>query len=266
MPADRRSLTIGELESLRREIYDSLHSDEKASRLPFAATLWGWNFGFDFSPSGYRLHASHQQIHSQYALVPKGLDPADDAEAINGLISAYCCGDLVADFLRRYRKRTGKSFFPALLSALRANRRMDRSDDGNQSLVIYEDDQVMLFVPKAQTSQWELQLVALKPVGNILEAGTAARFSLDRALLMAMQTLEAMGAKMITVIEYAKRFDSADDDQRLFYSFLPRLPQSPGAFSEAQLRWIIGHYPEDFAAACRSHLQALSDDDGDQNR
>jgi len=40
----------------------------------------------------------------------------------------------------------------------------------------------------------------------------------------------------------------------LLYAFLPRLPESPGAFSEAQLRWINGHYPEDFAASCRRRL------------
>jgi hypothetical protein len=51
------------------------------------------------------------------------------------------------------------------------------------------------------------------------------------------------------VIEFPKRFDVADRDQRLIYSFLPRLPESPGAFSEAQSRWVSGHFPEDFAAA-----------------
>ena len=60
---------------------------------------------------------------------------------------------------------------------------------------------------------------------------------------------------MVTVIEYAKRFDEEDSDQRLLYAFLPRLPESPGAFSEAQMRWICGHYPEDFAIACRRQLQ-----------
>ena len=64
---------------------------------------------------------------------------------------------------------------------------------------------------------------------------------------------------MVTTIEYAKRFagrldDEVDVDQRLLYVFLPRLPESPGGFSEAQLRWVIGHYPEDFAAACRDRL------------
>jgi len=72
-----------------------------------------------------------------------------------------------------------------------------------------------------------------------------------------MKTLGAMGAKLITTIELSKRFDSPDSDQRLLYSFLPKLPQSPGAFSEAQFRWINGHYPEDFASACRVQLPAV---------
>jgi hypothetical protein len=63
-----------------------------------------------------------------------------------------------------------------------------------------------------------------------------------------------MGARMVTVSEYSKRFDQGPDDQHLFYTLLPRLPESPGAFSEVQLRWINGHYPEDFAAACRAQL------------
>jgi sugar phosphate isomerase/epimerase len=115
----------------------------------------------------------------------------------------------------------------------------------------------MLFVPKAQTSQWELQIMPLSPVGNILEADAATRRSFDRALLVAIRTLGAMGARMVTTIEFAKRFDAGPTGQHLLYSLLPRLPESPGAFSEAQLRWIIGHYPEDFAAACRAHKPAL---------
>ena len=71
--------------------------------------------------------------------------------------------------------------------------------------------------------------------------------------------LGAMGARMITTIEYSKSVVDSDADQRLLVSFLPRLPESPGAFSEAQLRWINGHYPEDFALACRRHLP----EDGD---
>jgi hypothetical protein len=61
---------------------------------------------------------------------------------------------------------------------------------------------------------------------------------------------------MVTTIEYSKRFSSTLTDQPLIYCFLPKLPQSMGAFSEAQLRFISGHYPEDFAAVCRQSLQA----------
>ena len=112
----------------------------------------------------------------------------------------------------------------------------------------------MLFVPKAQTSQWEVQLMTKKSVGNIVEADAGTRASLDKTMLIAARILEAMGARMITTIEYSKAFDNPDTDQRLLYAFLPRLPESPGAFSEAQLRWINGHFPEDFAEACRLRL------------
>ena len=132
---------------------------------------------------------------------------------------------------------------------------MDGRSGRENSLVVYEDERVMVFVPKAQTSQWELQLMTLAPVGNILETDSRTRASLDRAILITMKILTALGARMVTVIEYAKRFDSDDDDdQRMLYAFLPRLPESPGAFSEAQMRWINGHYPEDFALACRRRL------------
>ena len=80
------------------------------------------------------------------------------------------------------------------------------------------------------------------------------RQSLDRAMLTAVKVLGAMGARMITSIEYSKAVVGGEKDQRLLVAFLPRLPESPGAFSEAQLRWINGHYPEDFALACRRHL------------
>jgi hypothetical protein len=69
-----------------------------------------------------------------------------------------------------------------------------------------------------------------------------------------------MGARMVTHIEFSKRFDAGDAEGRLLYSFLPKLPYSPGAFTEAQLRWINGHYPEDFAAACRNRLPAAAAD------
>ncbi|MFZ0611587.1 MAG: hypothetical protein WAM73_05060 [Desulfobacterales bacterium] len=254
LPAERGPLSPDTLESLRREIIDTLRRGGAADRLGSACTLWGWNFGFDFSPSRYRLHASHQQIHQQYALVPAAV-PADGGnQATDHALEAYCCGDLIRDFGRQYRQSTGRPFFESYIAAIRENRRMDGDNARESSLVVYEDGQVMIFVPKAQTSQWELQLMTLKPVGNILETDGQTRASLDRAILISMRVLTALGAKLITVIEYAKRFDSADDDQRLLYAFMPRLPESPGAFSEAQLRWINGHYPEDFAAACRRRL------------
>lgn len=247
IPAHRRRLSREELERLREKICDALSSDKNKSALPFNCTLWGWNFGFDYAPSGYRLHGSHQQIHQQFALIPKAVPAPNSEEAI----PAFGYGDLIHDFIQNYRKQTGKNFFDTYISAIRANRRMDGNDAGESSLTVYEDEEVILFVPKAQTSQWELQLMTLRPVGNILEADTRVRFALDQAMRVAVKVLSQMGAKMITTIECSKRFDSAETDQRLLYCFLPKLPESPGAFTEAQLRWINGHYPEDFAAACR---------------
>jgi hypothetical protein len=129
---------------------------------------------------------------------------------------------------------------------------------GEKSLVIHSDENVMLFAPKAQTSQWELQLMTLPPVGNILEADPAVRDSIDYAMLVAARVLEEMGARMMVTIEYAKAIDESEETgQRLIYAFLPRLPESPGGFSETQLRWINGHYPEDFALACRRTLERI---------
>ncbi|MFO7749161.1 MAG: hypothetical protein R6V54_03620 [Desulfobacteraceae bacterium] len=169
---------------------------------------------------------------------------------------SFACGDMVAEFVEAYQKDTGKGFFDNYLAAIRSNQRVDREKASPSDLVVHEDDNIILFVPKAQTSQWELQMMPLRPCGNILEADDPMRNSLDRGILTALQTLEAMGAKMVTSIEFSKRFDSKNRDQRLLYSFLPKIPYSPGAFSEAQQRWINGHYPEDFAIACRSRLIA----------
>ncbi|MDA8138101.1 MAG: hypothetical protein M0036_05540 [Desulfobacteraceae bacterium] len=246
----RREVSADELEQMRQAILGALQQKKKASALPFSATLWGWNYGFDYAPNGYRLHASHQQIHQQYALIPATVaDPERQME-----LPAFACGDMIQEFVREYRRRTGRSFFQCYEAAIAANKRMDGRGDRPRDLIVHQDEHVLLFVPKAQTSQWELQLMPRGAVGNILEADTAVRASLDRALLTAMQVLTALGAAMITVIEYSKRFHIKEDDQRLLYVFLPRLPESPGAFSEAQLRWINGHYPEDFALACRKKL------------
>lgn len=245
---ERRTLSAVELEGLRRDVGNALATPEKQKRLTFNRTLWGWNFGFDYAPSGYRLHASHQQVHQQYAMVPVDFETQSAGDLS---LKPYACGDLIADFIDAYRRQTGTSFFEAYIQAIYNNKRMD-DETGENSLIIYSDDHVLLFVPKAQTSQWEIQLMTLAPVGNIIEADQAVRAAIDCGMLIAVKVLAAMGVRMITAIEYSKAIDDpSDNDQRLIYAFLPRLPESPGAFSEAQLRWINGHYPEDFAAACR---------------
>ena len=242
-----RTLTEEELETLRREIEAAL---KRKKKIEFNRTLWGWNYGFDFAPSGYRLHASHQQIHQQYALIPTEVPLTTHTESL----PAYACGDLVGDFVKAFRQTTGKGFFECYQQAIMKNRRMDGDARGEHSLVVFDDDRVVLFVPKAQTSQWELQLMPKAPVGNIVEADTPMRRSLDLAILTAVKVLEGMGARLIATIEYSKPVVGGDRDQRLLVAFLPKLPESPGAFSEAQLRWINGHYPEDFALVCRRHL------------
>ena len=128
---------------------------------------------------------------------------------------------------------------------------MDEKSGHQADLVVFEDEHVLLFVPKAQTSQWELQLMTLGPVGNILEADSNVRKSVNKGILTAMRVLTGLGGELVTVIEFSKRIGISDIDQRLLYSFLPKIPYSLGAFSEAEHRYINGHYPEDFAAACR---------------
>ena len=250
IPETRKCLQESELEELRRNVIDNLAAGPTES-LQLDATLWGWNYGFDFAASGYRLHASHQQIHQQFAMVPETVAEWKNEEQY---LPSYSCGDLVAGFVRQYKEANHSNFFEDYIKAIRENSRMDGRDDLEKSLVVYEDENVMLFVPKAQTSQWELQLMTLGPVGNIVEADSAVRQSLNNGILTAMRALTAMGARLITVIEYPKRFTVKDIDQRLLYCFLPKLPQSMGAFSEAELRFINGHYPEDFAFACRAAM------------
>jgi hypothetical protein len=167
---------------------------------------------------------------------------------------------MVAAVIEDYHLHYTSDFFNDYFSAIINNRRMDDRKDLDSSLIVWQDDNTILFVPKAQTSQWELQLMTKKNVfgflpGNILETDSEYRQSLDSAILIAQQVLERLGAKMVTSIEYSKRISSEKkNNQPLLYSFLPKLPQSPGAFSEAQLRFINGHYPEDFAAVCRRWL------------
>ncbi|HHO48867.1 MAG TPA: hypothetical protein ENN06_10535 [Desulfobacteraceae bacterium] len=248
VPVRRRRLTAAELEELRLNIMRSAAGQGRGE-----ATLWGWNYGYDFSGSGYRLHASHQMIHQQYALVPESTAAADGET----VMPAFGIGDLVADTVDRYRLATGSDFFRDLLAAVRGNTRTD-GGGGEHNLVVWEDENVLLFVPKAQVSQWELQLMASAdtgdgPVGNVVEADEKVRRSLDRGILTAQHIYAGLNARMVTSIELPKRLGSANG-QRLLYSFLPKLPWSMGGLSEAQLRFICGHYPEDFAACCRQQL------------
>ncbi len=242
----RRSLTEQELEQLRIEV---LAAVDKSGLHP--ATLWGWNFGYDFSGSGYRLHASHQMIHQQFAMVP------DDVELLDGgRMVSYSCGDQVAEVVEQYRQENSSDFFSDYIHCIYSNKRSD--GEGEKSLIVYADENVMLFVPKAQVSQWELQLMVTgdregQPVGNVLEADAEVRASIDRGILMAQHIFAGLGAKMVTSIEYSKRL-GIHNGQRLLYAFLPKLPWSMGAFSEAQQRYICGHFPEDFAVACRDQM------------
>ncbi|MEN8190439.1 MAG: hypothetical protein ABFS19_11370 [Thermodesulfobacteriota bacterium] len=249
----------GGLESLRLRILTELKKKDPVEN----GTLWGWNFGFDYAPSRYRLHASHQQVHQQYALSPGEVDLYDEGcEKSSGQMPAFGCGDMVAEVIEHYLEEYQSDFFTDYIDCIRNNQRMDGRKDSSASLTVWEDEQVMLFVPKAQTSQWELQLMVTaesggKKVGNIVEANQQVRRSLDLGILHAQQVLAALGARMVTSIEYSKRIGGKEmNSQRLLYSFLPRLPESPGAFSEAQLRFINGHYPEDFSARCREQISS----------
>ncbi len=240
-----------ELERLRISIVRGLAKEGEKGKL-HPATLWGWNFGYDFSGSGCRLHASHQMIHQQYAMVPEKVTTLDGNNT-----TAYGCGDLVADTIAGYRRQYDRDFFTDYLAAIRTNTRMD-DRDLPASLIVHEDSSVMVFVPKAQVSQWELQIMVTAdedgvPVGNIFEADSRVRAAIDAAILRVQHIYAAMGARMVTSIEYPKRTGTRNG-QRLVYAFLPKLPWSMGAFSEAQLRFICGHFPEDFARACRARM------------
>lgn len=151
--SSRKMATADELETIRLQIASALADGAKP---PFSATLWGWNYGFDFAPSGYRLNASHQMLHQQFALIPAVV--ADDNEPQ----ASFACGDLITDFCQQYRAETGNPFFADYLEAIRSNSRID-GYQGETSLIIHEDEHVMVFVPKAQTSQWEVQIMTCAP-------------------------------------------------------------------------------------------------------
>lgn len=257
----RTRLTSEELEELRLQINEIIKDGTSSDW----ATLWGWNFGFDYSPTDYRLHASHQQIHQQYAVVPAVMDGYHgDMHTSVSELSPFCCGDMVAASIEEYRRHCQSELFRDYFKAIDNNVRMDQRSNLPASLIVWRDNNVMLFVPKAQTSQWELQIMTIPDgngllPGNIFETDTNCRKSLNLALLKAQQALAGLGARMVTSIEYSKRIGREPAfHQPLIYSLLPKLPFSMGAFSEAQLRFINGHYPEDFAAACRNQLDKLA--------
>ena len=260
VPAKKRTLTEEELESLRIDLLKTIkHHEEDKINLPFNASMWGWNFGFDLSPSGYRLNASHQQIHQQFAIVPKytqGFINGKNDES-HTLFPTYTQGDEVARFCRRFRNSTGKNFFKTYINAIKNNRRMDGRKDKAKSLIFYQDENIMAFVPKAQRSQGEVQIMATAKCGNILEANSTVRRSLDMAILTTVRMLEKLGVEMMICYETSRRFDNPDNDQRLMYTFIPRHPKSPGTYSQWLSRWIIGHYPEDFAYACNKAVNQV---------
>jgi hypothetical protein len=248
LPAHRTMLSVRDLEALRQAIIMALENGG-GSELQFNGALWGWNFGFGSAASGHRLHASHQMIHQQNALIPRQV--TDDT---GETLPCFACGDLVSDFIQAFEKIHDRPFFDAYIDAMTNNRRTDGNPREEASLLIHEDDHVILFVPKAQVSEWELQVMTRSRVPHVLAADTKVRDALDLAILKAVQLLETLGAQMVTGIELSARFDASIPDQHMIYSFIPRMPYAPPTFSEAQLRWIAGVYPEDLARACRNIL------------
>jgi hypothetical protein len=156
LPAERRSLRVHELEDLRMALVREIERrKEQGTPLPFNATIWGQNFGFDLSPAGYRLNASHQQVHQQFALVPSKMPAVADGNEISreATVSTYSQGDLVAHLVRDYKEKTDRDFFDAYFEAIRSNKRMDGKKDKNRELIFFEDENIIAFVPKAQRFQ-----------------------------------------------------------------------------------------------------------------
>jgi hypothetical protein len=233
--------------------------NKSGGTLPFSAVIWGQNYGFDLSVSGYRLGGSHQQIHQQFALVRTDMPVyvGGENETSFSSVETYAQGDRIAQFSKTYQEKTGQGFFETYLRAIKSNKRLDGRIDKASDLTIYQDENVVVFVPKAQRSQGEVQIMSKGECGNIVEADTGVRYSLDRAILLTMKILENLGVEMFNAFEISKRLDNLDRDQRLLYCFFPRHPQSPGGFSEFQQRWINNHYPEDFAKNCRDELDKI---------
>jgi len=257
VPTGRVRLRMNDLEDLRMSIFNEIKERNKSGGiLPFNAVIWGQNYGFDLSVSGYRLGGSHQQIHQQFALVRSDMPVyvGGENETSFSSVDTYAQADKIAQFSKSYHEKTGQGFFETYLRAIQTNKRLDGRIDKASDLTIYQDENVVVFVPKAQRSQGEIQIMSKGECGNIVEADMGVRYSLDRAILFTMKILENLGVEMFNAFEISKRLDNLDQDQRLIYCFFPRHRQSPGGFSEFQQRWINNHYPEDFAKNCRDEL------------
>jgi hypothetical protein len=262
VPTGRLRLGRNDLENLRMSIFNEIKERNKSGgTLPFNAVIWGQNYGFDLSISGYKLGGSHQQIHQQFALVRTDMPVyvGGENETSFSSMDTYAQGDRIAQFSKTYQDRTGQGFFETYLQAIQSNKRLDGRIDKDSDLTIYQDEKVIVFVPKAQRSQGEIQIMSKGECGNIVEADTGFRYSLDRAILLTMKILENLGVEMFNAFEISKRLDNLDQDQRLICCFFPRHPQSPGGFSEFQQRWINNHYPEDFAKSCRDELEKIAE-------
>ena len=260
VPSRRARLGGNDLEHLRRSIFKEIKGRNKSgANLPFNAVIWGQNYGFALSVSGYRLGGSHQQIHQQFALVRTDMPAYVGGENNTSFssIPTYAQGDRIAQFSKTYQEKTGKAFFETYLRAIQSNKRLDGRMDKASELNVYQDENIVVFVPKAQRSQGEIQIMSKVQCGNIVEADAGVRHSLDRAILLTMKIFENLGVEIFSAFEISKRLDNLDQDQRLLYVFFPRHPKSPGGFSEFQQRWIINHYPEDFAKSCREEINKI---------
>jgi hypothetical protein len=259
-PTKRARLTSDDLEILRRLILGNIEERNKSGdSLPFNTVIWGQNYGFDLSVSGYRLGGSHQQIHQQFALVRSDMDlyVNGENETCSCSMPTYAQGDRIAQFSETFQEKTGKPFFETYLRAIQNNKRLDGRKDKTHDLCIHQDEHVIVFVPKAQRYQGEIQIMSKVQCGNIVEAHTGVRQSLDHAIFLTMKILDHLGVEIFNAFEISKRLDSCNQDQRLLYCFFPRHPQSPGGFSEFQQRWINNHYPEDFAKSCRDEFNKI---------
>ena len=114
----------------------------------------------------------------------------------------------MADFVRDYKTAHNTDFFTAFIKAIENNQRTDMNPDRPNDLKVWENEKAMLFVPKAQVSEWELMLMTKAPCPHVLAADTATRNALDTGIRIAVQTLETLGAQMVTSVEFSGRFNS----------------------------------------------------------